>query len=87
MPVEERSEPDAAIRASPTAVRPLRRASASAPGASRAASTTPQQASTMPAICRVPGRSPETSPTTTGIETPVAEIGATTLIVPIESAR
>ncbi len=41
----------------------------------------------MPAICSAPGRSPETSPTSTGIDTPVAEIGATMLIVPIASAR
>ena len=41
----------------------------------------------MPATCSAPGRSPESSPTNTGIATPVAEIGATTLIVPIASAR
>ncbi len=41
----------------------------------------------MPATCNAAGRSPENSPTSTGIETPVAEIGATMLIVPIASAR
>ena len=47
----------------------------------------PTQASTMPATWSAPGRSPPSSPTNTGIATPVAEIGATTLIVPIASAR
>ena len=41
----------------------------------------------MPTSWSAAGRSPEASPTSTGIETPVAEIGATMLIVPIESAR
>ena len=56
-------------------------------GASRAASTTPPHASTIPATCSAPGRSPDASPASTGIATPVAEIGATMLIVPIASAR
>ena len=41
----------------------------------------------IPASCSADGRSPEPSPTSTGIAVPVAEIGATTLIVPIVSAR
>jgi hypothetical protein len=41
----------------------------------------------MPASWTALGRSPDSRPARTGIATPVAEIGATTLIVPIESAR
>ena len=41
----------------------------------------------MPATCSVLGRSPSASPTSTGTAAAVAEIGATTLIVPIASAR
>ena len=41
----------------------------------------------MPAICSALGRSPSASPTSTGTAAAVAEIGATTLIVPIASAR
>ena len=68
-------------------MRPARRLASSSPGGSRAASTTPPAASTIPASWSAPGRSPESRPASTGIATPVAEIGATTLIVPIESAR
>jgi hypothetical protein len=60
--------------------------SASAEGASRAASTTPRPASAIPAIWSADGSSPEVSPTSTGMIVPVAEIGATMLIVPIVSA-
>ena len=68
-------------------MRLVRRASASASPASRAASMTPTRASAMPAICTARGRSPDTSPTTTGTAAPVADSGATMLIVPIDSAR
>jgi hypothetical protein len=43
-------------------------------------------ASAIPTSCTVRGRSPDASPTSTGITAPVAESGATTLIVPIASA-
>ena len=56
------------------------------PGASREASTIPTTASARPAERRAPGSSPPMSPTITGSATPVAEIGATMLIVPIDSA-
>ena len=54
---------------------------------SREARITPPSAIAMPAICSELGRSPSTSPTSTGTAAAVAEIGATTLIVPIASAR
>ncbi len=44
-------------------------------------------AATMPTNCSAAGRSPPAIPTITGTATPVAAIGATMLIVPIESAR
>ena len=87
MPAKNDPKPIAASSASPIAVRPARRSASSSLGAEREASTTPPAASTMPASCSVPGRSPEASPASTGMTTPVAEIGATMLIVPIESAR
>ena len=55
--------------------------------ASREASMTPSIASAIPASCTIRGRSPDASPTSTGIAAPVAESGATMLIVPIASAR
>ncbi len=87
MPAKNDPKPMAASSASPIAVRPVRRTASSSLGAAREASTTPPAASTMPASWSVPGRSPDVSPTSTGITTPVAEIGATMLIVPIASAR
>ena len=54
---------------------------------SRAASTMPAIATTMPATWIAPGRSPVASPTSTGTAAPVAETGATMLIVPIASPR
>ena len=87
IPAKNEPNPIAAMSASPIAVRPVRRAASSSLGAERDASTTPAPASTMPASCSAPGRSPDASPTSTGMTTPVAEIGATMLIVPIASAR
>ena len=87
IPAKNEPKPTAASSARPIATRPLRRVSGSSLGASLDARMTPAHASPMPATCSAPGRSPDASPTSTGIETPVAEIGATTLIVPIESAR
>jgi len=54
---------------------------------SRRASTTPTAAAAMPASCSPPGLSPVARPTMTGTAAPVAEIGATMLIVPSERAR
>ena len=54
---------------------------------SRAASTMPTIASAIPTIWIVPGRSPEATPTSTGTAAPVADTGATMLIVPIASPR
>ena len=87
MPAKNEPKPTAATSASPIDARPSGATAASSDGGSRAASTTPPQASTMPATCSAPGRSPDARPTSTGIATPVAEIGATMLIVPIASAR
>ncbi len=44
-------------------------------------------AATIPSSCSAAGRSPPAIPTTTGTATPVAEIGATMLMLPIASAR
>ena len=54
---------------------------------SRAASTIPAIATRMPASCSAPGRSPLARPTSTGTAAPVAETGATMLIVPIARPR
>jgi hypothetical protein len=47
----------------------------------------PAIASAIPSTWIVPGRSPEATPTSTGTTAPVAETGATMLIVPIASPR
>ena len=67
--------------------RPARARASSPWAASREASTTPTAAAAMPASWSVPGCSPDASPTITGTAEPVAEIGATMLMVPIASAR
>ena len=87
MPAKNDPKPTAATSARSTADRLFRRVCASAAPVSRAASMTPISASAMPATCTARGRSPETSPTSTGTAAPVAETGATMLIVPIASAR
>ncbi len=48
---------------------------------------TPAIVAAMPTPMTSVSGSPETRPTTTGSITPVAEIGATMLIVPTDSAR
>ena len=53
---------------------------------SREARTTPTTAAAIPTACAALGRSPVATPTITGSAAPVAEIGATMLIVPIASA-
>ncbi len=57
------------------------------PSPSREASTTPTDAATIPASWIAAGRSPPAIPTATGTTTPVAEIGATMLMLPTASAR
>ena len=54
---------------------------------SRDAAITPAMASSSPSQTTAPGRSPSATPTATGSAAPVAEIGATMLIVPAASAE
>ena len=51
------------------------------------ASITPSSASPIPTSAATPGLSPRASPTTTGSAAPVAETGATMLILPIAMPR
>jgi hypothetical protein len=57
------------------------------PAGSRDATPTPTSASTIPATCSVPGRSPEATPTANGITAATAEIGATIPIAPTAIPR
>ena len=86
-PTKNEPNPTAATSASRTAARPVRCASLPGSDASRPAKMTPAIASTIPPIWSVLGRSPDASPTTTGMTVPVADTGATMLIVPMASAR
>ena len=54
---------------------------------SRETSTTPASAHAIPASCQDDGRSPVTSPATTGTTALVARIGAATLMAPTDIER
>ena len=79
-------KPTALISASTSAVRPAAAACALS-CSSREARTTPATIAASPTAVSAEGRLPVATPTTTGSATPAALIGATTLIVPIASAR
>ena len=79
-------KPSAETTASPVPrAAPRRRSSPTT--SSREASTTPASARAIPAACTAVGRSPVAIPTTTGTTAAQAEIGATTPMFPIASAR
>ena len=80
MPTKNTPNARAAMIARPTPA-PLRRP------ASPDASAAPPSASAMPSACTVVGTWPSTRPTNSGTIAAVAEIGETTAIAPIASAR
>ena len=89
MPTKKPPKPSAAMSARPTPapVRDPGRAPSAALAASREASTTPMRASATPSPCTALGLSPVATPTVSGTTAAVADMGATTLIVPTASPR
>ena len=85
MPTKKAPKPSAATTASPTPAA-ARRPLPLSPN-SIEASIAPASASAMPRPCAVVGAVPSASETTIGSSAAIAEIGATTLIVPTASAR
>jgi hypothetical protein len=85
--VKNAPNPTAATSARRIEVRCARPFASSPVLTSREARTTPTIVTARPTACSALGRSPVMTPTTTGSVAPLAEIGATTLIVPTARAR